>query len=206
MMSTFFGSNLYFARYILGNEDSYSTISNALSMAQLGMMFLTPFIMAKLGKRWTALIGMSAAAISFVLTALAGTNVTMIVAVNILKEAGFGCGAATMFGLLQDSITYGQWYTGVQAMGMGNAASSFCMKVGSGIGTAALGWILDAGGFSVDPTQPSAIAAIKTACIWVPVITCVIGVVCMVFFDLDKHYAKATQDLAEGKWRGDSES
>lgn len=37
--------------------------------------------------------------------------------------------------------------TGVQAVGMGNASSSFCMKVGSGIGTAALGWILDADGF-----------------------------------------------------------
>ena len=52
-----------------------------------------------------------------------------------------------MFGCLQDAITYGEWYNGYGTAGMGNAASSFCMKVGSGIGTAALGWILNAGGF-----------------------------------------------------------
>lgn len=153
-------------------------------------------------KRWVGCIGMAVAAVAFVLTALAGSNITMVVACNLLKGAAFGCGAATMFGLLQDSITYGQWLTGVQAMGMGNAASSFTMKIGSGIGTAALGWILGAGGFDADPTSASAIAAINVACIWVPLITCVIGVVCMLLFDIDKHYEKAVADLAEGKWKG----
>lgn len=76
------------------------------------------------------------------------------------------------------------------------------MKVGSGIGTAALGWILAAGNFNADPTSASALASINVACIWVPVITTVIGVVCMFFFDLDKHYDKAVADLAQGKWRG----
>lgn len=107
-----------------------------------------------------------------------------------------------MFGMLQDAITYSQWLTGVSAMGMGNAASSFCMKVGSGIGTAALGWILGAGGFNVDPTSSSAIMSINVACIWIPVITGIIGIVCMCFFDLDKNYSKIVEDLAQGKWKG----
>ena len=145
MMSTFFGSALYFAQYVLGDENAFAATSNALSIAQIAMMFLTPFIMKKIGKRWTALIGMAVASAAFVLTAAAGQNVTLVILCNVLKGAAFGCGAATMFGLLQDAITYGQWLTGVQATGMGNAASSFCMKVGSGIGTAALGWILNAG-------------------------------------------------------------
>ena len=202
MMSTFFGSNAYFAQYVLGDANSMGLISNVLSMAQMGMMFITPFIMLKLSKRWVGLIGMAVAAVAFVLTALAGGNVMMVVACNLLKGAAFGCGAATMFGLLQDSITYGQWLTGVEAIGMGNAASSFTMKIGSGIGTAALGWILGAGGFDADPTSASAIASINVACIWVPLITCVIGVVCMLLFDIDKHYEKAIADLAEGKWKG----
>lgn len=201
MMSTFFGSAYYFAQYVLGDDSVFAATSNALSMAQIGMMFVTPFIMKKIGKRYTAMIGMGAASVAFVLTALAGTNVTLVIACNVLKGAAFGCGAATMFGLLQDAITYGSWLTGVQAVGMGNAASSFCMKVGSGIGTAALGWILAAGNFNADPTSASAIVSINVACIWVPLITCVIGVVCMIFFDLDKHYEKAVSDLSVGKWK-----
>ena len=205
MMSCFFGSAYYFAQYVLGNESAYAITANSLSMAQIAMMFITPFMMAKIGKRWTGLIGMVGAAAAFALTALAGQSVTLVVACNILKGAAFGCCAATMFGLLQDAITYGQWLTGVQAIGMGNAASSFCMKVGSGLGTAALGWILNTGGFTADPTSASAIASVNTACIWVPVVTSVIGAVCLIAFDLDKYYKKAVDDLAAGRWK-DSQS
>lgn len=204
MMSTFFGSNMYYAQFVLGDADSYALISNVLSMAQMGMMFVTPFIMLKLSKRWTGLIGMAISGVAFVMTAVAGSNVTLVVVCNLFKGLGFGCGAATMFGMLQDAITYGQWKTGVQAMGMGNAASSFCMKVGSGVGTAALGWILGAGGFDGTAATQSAaaIASINVACIWVPVIVSVIGIVCLLFFDLDKYYAQAVEDLAQGKWKG----
>lgn len=203
MMATFFGSAFYFAQFVVNNEGAYSAIANSLSLAQVGMMFLTPFIIKKLGKRITALIGMSAAALAFLFTALAGQNVTLVICSNILKGAAFGCAAATMFGLLQDSITYGQWYTGVQATGMGNAASSFCMKIGSGIGTAVLGWILKAGGFdsALSVQSSGAVTSINVACIWIPLLTCVIGALCMVFFDLDKHYDTAVADLTAGKWR-----
>lgn len=202
MMSTFYGSNYYFAQYVLGDENSYAAISNALSVAQVVMMFITPFIMKKIGKRYTAMLGMGAAAVSFALTGLAGTNVTLVIACNVLKGAAFGCGAATMFGLLQDAITYGTWLSGVHAAGMGNAASSFCMKVGSGLGTAALGWLLGVGNFNADPTGASAITAINIACIWIPFAVGIIGVVCMLLFDLDKHYDEAIADLAQGKWKG----
>jgi GPH family glycoside/pentoside/hexuronide:cation symporter len=202
MMSTFFGGAYYFAQYVLGDEGVYAATANALSIAQIAMMFVTPFIMKKIGKRYTAMIGMIVAVIAYILTAMAGSNATLVIIFNVLKGAAFGCGAATMFGLLQDSITYGSWLTGVKAMGMGNAASSFCMKVGSGIGTAALGWILAAGNFDADPTSASAIASINVACIWVPVVTCLIGVVCMAFFDLDKNYDQILEDLEAGKWKG----
>lgn len=162
----------------------------------------TPFIMKKFGKRNTGLFGMAIASVAFLLTALAGSNVNLVVAANVLKGLGFGCCGATMFGMLQDAITYGSWLTGVQAMGMGNAASSFCMKVGSGIGTAALGWILGAGGFNTDPTSAGALTALNISCIWIPLATCVIGAVCMLFFDLDQHYDQAVADLAEGRWKG----
>jgi GPH family glycoside/pentoside/hexuronide:cation symporter len=147
---------------------------------------------------------MSVSIVAFVLTALAGQNVAIVVAANVLKGAGFGFGAATMFGMLQDSITYGQWLTNVAAIGMGNAASSFAMKIGSGLGTAVLGWILSAGGFDVDPTSASAIMSINVSCIWVPVITCAIGLICLILFDLDKKYNLILEDLQQGKWKGTS--
>lgn len=144
MMSTFFGSAVYFAMYNMGDDGYYATVSNLLSIAQIVTLFITPFLMKKISKRNLFMIGMIIATVGFVLSGLT-TNYTMICVSSVIKGIGFGCGGATMFGCLQDAITYGEWYNGYGTAGMGNAASSFCMKVGSGVGTAALGWILAAG-------------------------------------------------------------
>ena len=90
------------------------------------------------------------------------------------------------------------------------------MKVGSGIGTAALGWILDAGGFdaalevqsasadaALEVQSASALTSISVAFAWVPVITSVICVICMAMFNLDKYYGQVVADLEAGKHRGD---
>lgn len=76
------------------------------------------------------------------------------------------------------------------------------MKVGSGIGTAALGWILDAGGFdaALEVQSASALTSISVAFAWVPVIT---SVICMAMFNLDKYYGQVVADLEAGKHRGD---
>ncbi len=47
MMSSFFGSVLYFTKYNMGNEDQYAMVANLLSGAQIVTLFITPFIMKK---------------------------------------------------------------------------------------------------------------------------------------------------------------
>lgn len=204
MMSCFFGSALYFTKYNMGNENQYAMVSNLLSTAQIITMFVTPLLMKKISKRNVFMIGMVIATAGFLLAGVS-TSYGIICLSSVIKGIGFGCGAATMFGCLQEAITYGEWYNGYGTAGMGNAASSFCMKIGSGIGTAALGWILDGGGFNADlEVQTSAaLNSISVAFVWVPIITSVICIVCMIFFNLDKYYDKVLADLAQGKHRGE---
>ena len=204
MMSCFFGSALYFTKYNMGNENQYAMVSNLLSAAQIITMFVTPLLMKKISKRNVFMIGMAIATAGFLLAGIS-TSYGIICLSSVIKGIGFGCGAATMFGCLQEAITYGEWYNGYGTAGMGNAASSFCMKIGSGIGTAALGWILDGGGFNADlEVQTSAaLNSISVAFVWVPIITSVICIVCMIFFNLDKYYDKVLADLAQGKHRGE---
>ena len=188
----------------MNNEGYYSMVANLLSIAQIVTLFITPFVMKKISKRNVFMAGMCISTIGFVLSAFT-TNYAIICASSVIKGMGFGCAGATMFGCLQDAITYGEWYNGYGTAGMGNAASSFCMKVGSGVGTAALGWILGAGGFDAEAAVQSAssISAITISFAWVPVITSVICIVCMFFFDLDKKYDQAVADLAQGRHRTD---
>lgn len=204
MMSCFFGSAAYYAQYVMGDISYYAPLSNALSVAQIITMFITPFVMKKIGKRNTMLIGTIVSTAGFFLTGVAGVSLTVQIIASIIKGIGFGCSAAVMFGMLQDAITYGQWQNGYGSSGMGNAASSFCMKVGSGIGTAALGWILSVGKFNATLAEQSsaAISAIGVSFAWVPAITMFIGVICIFFYDLDKKYDKVVSDLEAGKYKG----
>lgn len=203
MMSCFFGSAAYYAQYVMGDLNYYAPLSNALSISQIVTMFCTPFIMKKIGKRNTMLIGAIIATAGFALAGLGGANLLLQIIFSVVKGIGFGCSAAVMFGMLQDAITYGMWKNGFGSSGMGNAASSFCMKVGSGIGTAALGWILAVGRFDATlvTQNSSAISAIGLSFAWVPAITMLIGVACVLFFDLDKIYPKVIADLEAGKYK-----
>lgn len=203
MMSTFFGSGVYFAQYSLNDADLYTPIANALSMAQIGIMFVTPFVMKVMSKRNLCVLGLAVTAVGFVGTVFVMENFALLIALSVVKGIGFGMCAATMYGMLQDSITYGEWRDGIAAFGMGNAAASFGQKIGSGIGTAVLGWILAAGNFNNDPTSASALASINFAFIWVPAICTAVTIIAMLFYDLDKRYDQISADLAAGKHRDD---
>ena len=67
MMSSFFGSAVYYAKYNMGDESYYASISNCLSVAQIATMFVTPFIMKKTGKRNVFLMGMLISMAGFLL-------------------------------------------------------------------------------------------------------------------------------------------
>lgn len=199
MMSCFYGSAAYYAQYVIGNVESYAPIANAMSMAQIITMFCTPFIMKKVSKRNCMLIGLVCSTVGFIGSGIVGANLTGQVGCSVIKGIGDGFGGAAMFGLLQDALTYGQWKNGFGNSGMGNAASSFCMKVGSGVGTAVLGWILARGNFdsALEVQASAAISSINAAFIWIPIITNVIGIVCLMFFDLDKIYDRIVKELEE---------
>lgn len=203
MMSTFFGSGVYFAQYRLNNTDLYTPLANALSMAQILTMFATPFVMRKMSKRNLTLMGLVVTVVGFAGTAFAVNSVTALVVLSVVKGIGFGAIAAPMYGMLQDAITYGEWKNGFSAVGMGNAAASFCQKIGSGLGSAVLGWVLAAGNFSADPTSASALQSINFAFIWIPAICTVITFVAICMYDLDKKYDKISADLTAGKHKGD---
>lgn len=204
-MSCFYGSAAYYAQYIMGDVNYFTPISNASTIAQIITMFITPFIMKKLTKRNTMMIGMIITTFGCIGTGIAGANLNLQIISAVIKGVGNGCAAATMFGMLQDAITYGLWKNGFGSSGMGNAASSFCTKVGSGIGTAVLGLIL--GKASFDATMmtqtANAITAIKISYSWIPVATAIISVICLCFFDLDKKYEKISADLEQGKYKED---
>ena len=78
---------------------------------------------------------------------------------------------------LQSYLTLLSMVSGKQ--GLINSASSFGFKVGNGLGSAILGWVIGAAGAGTGS---------EITFIWIPAILCIGQVVVMWFYKLDKEY------------------
>jgi GPH family glycoside/pentoside/hexuronide:cation symporter len=190
---------IYYSQYVLGDVSLYTPINNALSISQFATMFFTPFFMKKFGKHRTYQLGLVGMILGFAGTGLCGTSVSLLIVFNVLKGIGLGAAGGMAFGMVADTIEYGEWKTGVKTVGMGNAAISAAQKLGLGIGQAALGWILAAGGFdaNVEVQSASAQGAISFLYNWLPVIMIAVCFVIMLFYKLDKEMPTVLKELEE---------
>ena len=101
------------------------------------------------------------------------------------------------FGMVADTLEYGEWKDGFKTVGMGNAAISAAQKLGLGIGQVVLGWILEFGGYRGDVAvqSESAKAAISVIYNWLPVGMIVVTFVIMLTYRLDKEMPKIQKEL-----------
>lgn len=185
--------NVYYCQYIYNDMSRYPWMSNAISVAQFAIMFATPFFMNKFGKSKIYVVGIGILTAGFLGFGLFANNVPTIIFFNALKGIGLGMSGGMAMGMVADTITYSRLKSGIDPVGMGNAAMSAAQKLGLGLGTAVLGWVMDGAGF--DPSldlqgiaQPdTVITAIKVLYNWVPVTMCAIVLLLLIFFyDIEK--------------------
>ncbi len=184
---------VYYSLYIFKDMGQYSWMANSISISQFAIMFVTPFLMAKFGKRWMYAAGMGLLTLGFAGFGLFGTSKPIMIFCNVLKGCGLGISGAMAMGLVADAITYGYLKTGVNAVGMGNAGTSAAQKLGLGLGTAVFGWVMSGAGFKGEYdiqgiAQPASVeTAIRFMYNWVPMVMCaVIFIIFVTSFNLDR--------------------
>lgn len=197
--------NVYYSQYIFQDMSRYSWMSNSISVAQFAIMFATPFFMKKFGKTKIYIAGIGLMTIGFLGFGLFANSVPTIIFFNVLKGLGLGMSGGMAMGMVADTITYSRLKSGVDPVGMGNAAVSAAQKLGLGLGTAVLGWVMSGAGFAPELdlqgiAQPeTVITAIKVLYNWVPVALCgIVFVLLLVFYDIEKKLP-AMQNAEENK-------
>ena len=190
---------IFYCADVLGDYSLYTPVNNALSIAQFAIMFVTPFFMMKFGKHKTYMVGLVATCIGFIGTGIVGTNLMLLIIFNVLKGIGLGASGGMAFGLVADTLEYGQWKDGIKPVGMGNAAISASQKLGLGLGQVALGAILSFGGYdgSLATQSGSAKAAISFLYNWLPAIMIAVTFVIMLFYTLDKEMPHIHEELEQ---------
>ncbi len=173
------GAAVYYAKTILGNEKLVGPMNMVSNLVQIGVMFFTAFIIKKTGKRNMLIIGAIIYGIGFAMFAFVGNSITGIMAACVFKGIGNAGISSCMFAIVSDTIEYGEWKTGYRTEGLINSASSFGFKVGNGLGSAILAWII---GFAGNKTGS------EITFIYIPAVLCILQVVIMSFYKLDKEY------------------
>lgn len=161
--------------------------------------FVNPTLVKKFGKRKVMITGSILMIIGSCIIGLAGSNLSMVIAGIIVKGFGMGPIMSGVFAMTADVVDYGEWKTGVRSEGLVNSCTSFGMKVGIGVGSAACTWILAFGGYlegAEASMQPqSAIDAIRFGYGYFGAIMAAVCLVLILLMNIDKNIKQIQADL-----------
>ncbi len=164
-------------------------------------MASVPFIVKYLHKWGTTILMLGLTMLGQIWIGMAGTNVTSGLIGWSLACIGSGSAMTMFFSMVGDTVDFGEWKNGIRANGFLTAmGASFCIQMGSGIGSFIAARILASFGFTAAKTVQSgqSLSAINFTFIWVPVLIYALSAVCMIFYRRwEKHEPIVTQELAQ---------
>lgn len=195
------GAAVYYAKVVLRDPNMIGPMNLIASVVQIAAMFFTAIIIKRTGKRNMLIIGSVIYGLGFVMFGFTGTSYVGIMTASALKGIGNAGISSCMFAIVSDTIEYGEWKTGYRTEGLVNSASSFGFKVGNGLGSAMIGWILAFGGYSENAVTQSASAlmSINAIFIYIPAVVVVLQIFVMSFYHLDKEYDSIVDGLSNGR-------
>lgn len=193
-------ANIYYYKYFL-SDPQYIGIFTALNtVLRLALMIcVLPAFMRKFGKRNCLVL-----AIIFI---MAGYGVRYVdpysVAINyvstILIALGQGFSYALLWGMVPDTVDYGEYINKRRAEGLVYSGASFATKLANGLGTVTAGFIINLGGYVNDATtqSDSALSSILFAASGAPVVIYLVSVGILYFYRLDAEFPEVVRTLKE---------
>ncbi len=197
VVNAFIGVNVYYAQYIMNDDSLVGSLSIFQNVASFAAFAVCTVIIRKVGKQKIALGGVAISFVGYAMVLINPTSYAVLYTAAVIKGIGNAALSGVMYGMLADTVEYNQWNSGIRAEGLVFSANSIGAKVGSGIGSAVLGWVLAGFGFvSGAAAQPaSALNGIRTIFLYVPIVVFAVMFVILIFYKLDKEYDGIVADL-----------
>lgn len=183
------GGAIYYARDVLGDASYYGIMSMAGMLPMLAVMPLTPLLFKKFGKRTTIMAGFVLGIVGSAVQLTNPYSLPFVLGCTAVRSTGLVPLTTALFTFAGDIVDYDDWKNGVRTEGLVTAVNSFGMKVGTGLGSALLGWLLAAGKYDAAAAeQPqSALNAMIGVTVGIPLTVCVLSFILMLFWDIDRH-------------------
>ena len=134
------GSRIYYAKYVLGNEMINSTMTLFNYIPTILTIMLIPIFAKKFGKIKALFVGFLFYGAGLILEIAGPVNLPMIYGGLVLQGIGHAALYSCLFAIVGDVVDYSEWKDGIREEGLTYSVTSFGQKIGTGLGTAALGW------------------------------------------------------------------
>lgn len=144
---------VYYLTYNYGDKGLVPLV-NGISFVQIIAVLLIPLFSRKFSQRNIWITGLVLGILGQSVIWIGGHSLTIIIIGWIIGNLGSGIAVSLPFALLGSAVDYGEWKTGINAAGLLTAiGSSFCIKIGSGIGGALPAWIMGMFGYVANHQQ-----------------------------------------------------
>jgi len=185
------GMGTYYAKYILGNEEIFSTLSLAINVTMVICLSVLPMVIRKLGGMYKLNIcGYMLAALGRlgVMAAAYMGSLPLMLAFTAVSTVGIAPLQGDLNALIACCSEYTVLKTGYRLEGMMYSCSSLGIKVGGALGTAICGWLLDAAGYveNVAVQTVATVNMLNFMYLWMPVILCAAVAILLVFLRVEK--------------------
>ncbi|MBR1496089.1 MAG: MFS transporter [Oscillospiraceae bacterium] len=195
-----YGILVYHVIYVVGGPQYIATMFTAMTVGQLVGTLTVPWGTKAFGKRNYMLILNGIMAAGFVALFLNPTNnPVFLIGASFIGSLGFGA-PAICYGMVGDSLEYGDWKLGKRQEGLAASMLSFGVKLATAV-CAPVVLLLEAVGYVPNMEQtPSTKTGINFMVNMLPAIIAVISCVPLIWYKLsDKRVAELRADLEAGK-------
>ena len=169
------GMGTYYTKYIMGNEEIFSTISLAINITMVVALTILPYVIKKMGGMYKLnIFGYIIAALGRVGVMVGGYmgNLPLMLAFTAVSTIGIAPLQGDLNALIACCSEHTTLTTGHRLEGMMYSCSSLGIKLGGALGTAICGWLLDAAGYIENAAVQTAstVSMMQFLYLWMPII------------------------------------
>ena len=169
------GMGTYYTKYIMGNEEIFSTISLAINITMVVALTMLPYVIKKMGGMYKLnIFGYIIAALGRVGVMVGGYmgNLPLMLAFTAVSTIGIAPLQGDLNALIACCSEHTTLTTGHRLEGMMYSCSSLGIKLGGALGTAICGWLLDAAGYIENAAVQTAstVNMLNFLYLWMPII------------------------------------
>ncbi len=133
---------MYYCKYYLGNENLLTGFNSIVSLIGIPAIIPLPGLYKKLGKKNTMILVAVLTILNGVIFLIAHQNYALVALGFAMFGITLNASFSVVWGMIPDTIEYGEWKTGVRAPGAVVSSCAFARKIAIAIATWSVGQAL----------------------------------------------------------------